>query len=94
MELSADRGEGDARRFFSAKAFEDQKRVRHRGERYVMMPARPRAPLEVIEPQLVLELAVILLDPPAPLGQPDEAAETEVFAAQIGEPVRGGGGGV
>ncbi len=60
----------------------------------MMVPARPRAPLEVIEPQFVLELAVILFDPPAPFGEPHKAAEPEVLAAEIGEPVLGGGRGV
>jgi len=41
LEGAPDGGEGESRRFFSAQGFEDEKRVRHRRERDVMMPAGP-----------------------------------------------------
>ena len=59
-----------------------------------MMPPRPRAPLEVIEPQLVLELAVILFNAPAALGEAHEPAQPQMLPTEIGEPVRRGGFGV
>src|ERR1700758_3917981 len=44
-----------------------QERVRDRDERDVMVPAAVRATLEVVKPECVLELAIVLLDPPADL---------------------------
>lgn len=56
-----------------------------------MMPPRPRAPLEVIQPELVLAFAVILLKVPAALGQAHEPSQPQMLPAEIDEPVRRGG---
>jgi hypothetical protein len=56
LKLSTDRGERNARGLFSAEAFQHQEGTVHGRERHVMMPARPRAPFEVVEPQCVFEL--------------------------------------
>ncbi len=37
-----------------------------------MVPAPPRAAFEVIQPQLVLEFLITVLDPPAALGSADQ----------------------
>lgn len=87
LKLSTDRGERDARGLFSAGAFQYQEGIGHGRERHVMMPARPRAPFEVVEPQFVFELPIVLFDAPAPFGQPHRAAEPQVLPTQIGEPV-------
>jgi hypothetical protein len=45
--------------------FQPQERVREHDERDVMMPARPRPSLKVIQTQLLLQLLVILFHAPA-----------------------------
>lgn len=57
----------------------------------MVIPPEVGTPLEVIEAQLVLELQVVLLDPPAALGEADEAAEAERFPPEIGQPLLRGG---
>ncbi len=47
------------------------------------------AAFEVVEPELVVEFAVVLLDPPAALRQADEATEAQRFAPQIRQSGRG-----
>lgn len=54
----------------------------------MMVPAGPRATLKVIEAKFVFELAVVLLDAPAPFGEAHEAPEAERLAWQVGEPIR------
>ena len=53
-----------------------------------MKPA-PAAALEVIKPELLLELLVIALDPPAQLGQPDQTRQRG-GGIEIGEPTLSG----
>ena len=72
---------------FSAPRFQDQQRVGHRGQRDVVMPARPGAPCKVIEAEFVRAFAVGLLDAPGPFCQPDEAPQAERFVRQLGHPV-------
>jgi hypothetical protein len=55
-----------------AELLADQEPVGHRRHRHMMMPAQPAASLEMVESELVLELRVILLDPPAPLRPADQ----------------------
>src|SRR6266850_6430033 len=38
----------------------------------MVMEAAPPAPLEMIEPELILELLIVALDPPAELGEAHE----------------------
>jgi len=87
LQRAAHGGERHACRFFSAEGFQHEKRVGHRGQRDVMMPARPRAAFEVIEAQFVFQLAVVLFDAPAAFRQADGAPEAERLARQVGEPV-------
>ncbi len=56
------------------------------------MPAGPGAALEVIEPEFVLQLPELLLDPPATFRQGHEPAEAQGLAAEVGHPVLGRGG--
>jgi len=49
----------------------------------VAVPAGERAALEVIQPEAVLQLAVIVLDPPPDLGQPDQLGDGGI-GGQIG----------
>ena len=72
---------------FSAPRFQDQQRVGHRGQRDVVMPARPGAPFKVIEAEFFRAFAVGLLDAPGPFRQPDEAPQAERFVRQLGHPV-------
>ena len=53
------------------------------------VPAVEGAALEVVKSQAGLQLAVVVLDPPPDLGQPDQLAEGGVFG-QGGQPVAGG----
>src|SRR3990170_3962453 len=48
----------------------------------------PTPAFEVIQPELVLELLVVALDPPAELGEPDELRDRRV-GWQGGEPALG-----
>src|SRR3990172_3229762 len=48
----------------------------------------PTPAFEVIQPELVLELLVVALDPPAELREPDELRDRRV-GRQGGEPARG-----
>src|SRR5712691_7826770 len=41
----------------------------------MMMESSPAAALEMIQPQLVLELLIVALDPPAQLGEADELGD-------------------
>src|SRR4029453_16184680 len=41
----------------------------------MMMESSPAPALEMIQPQLVLELLIVALDPPAQLGEADELGE-------------------
>src|SRR6185312_17523690 len=43
-----------------------------------MMEAAPAAPLEVPEPDLLLEFKIVTFDTPAQLGQVDEFAEADI----------------
>src|SRR5712692_3768740 len=40
-----------------------------------MMKAPPAAPLEMVQPELILELLIVALDAPAELGQADEGGD-------------------
>src|SRR5260370_8321536 len=55
----------------------------------MMMEATPAAALEMIQPQLVLELLIVALDPPAQLGEADELGDGGRLR-QRREPVLGG----
>ena len=49
----------------------DQEALGRDAERGMMMEASPAAPFVVPEPHLLLEILVIMLDPPAHLGHAD-----------------------
>src|ERR1043166_7177154 len=49
-----------------------EERIRRDAERRVMMEASPAPALEVIEPQLVLQLLIVAFDPPPQHGELDE----------------------
>jgi len=51
------------------------------------MPAPPRTALKVIEANLFLELSVVHLDAPSPLGQANKAAHSERLARQLRQPI-------
>ncbi len=53
-----------------------------------MVPAAVGTALEVIEPECVLQLAVVVLDPPAQLREPHEIFERRA-GREVGEPVLG-----
>src|SRR5919201_5964859 len=55
-----------------ASAFEGEEGVGDGDQRDVVLPAAVAAALEVVEAERVLELAVVVLDAPADLGQTDE----------------------
>jgi hypothetical protein len=62
------------------------KRVGDRHQRHVMVPARDGAPLEVVQPQRVLQLALIVLHPSAQRGQAHQPLKGAV-GGQAGQPV-------
>ena len=56
------------------------------------VPAEVAAAFEVVQPEAVLELTVVVLDPPADLGDADQFTQRGV-GGQGGQPVVGGLGG-
>src|SRR3954453_8612745 len=60
--------------------------MRERDERAVVVPALGGAALEVVEPERVFELAVVVLDAPTALGERDQYREHRRLG-QVGEPV-------
>src|SRR5215471_13198732 len=54
----------------------------------MVMPALPAAALVMVQPQFLLELLVVLLHPPAQLGQPHQAAPRDLLG-QVGQPILG-----
>lgn len=52
-----------------------QEGIRQADQRDVIMPALPAASLEVIQPQLLFQLLIVLFHPPAQLGQLHQAPE-------------------
>src|SRR6201985_1935832 len=69
-------------------ALGDQKAVGCDAQASMMMKPAPVAALVMAEAELLLELLVIPLDPPARLGNPHEALPRRA-PGQIGEPVLG-----
>ena len=48
-------------------------KIKHQQDQgHVMMPANPGSSLEMIEAQFVLELLIVLFDPPSDLSIPDQ----------------------
>src|SRR5262245_49859668 len=66
--------EGARREGEMARPLGGQEGVGGDAEARVVVEAAPAATLEVIQAQLVLELLVVALDPPAELGQADDGA--------------------
>ena len=54
-------------------AFGLQPGIRERGQHHVALPSRQRAALEVIQPEFVLELLILLLDCPALVFSEDDS---------------------
>src|SRR5450759_3781143 len=71
---------------FWVEALQGEEAMRQADERDVVVPAAKRAPLEVIEAERVLELAVVLLDAPAQLGEAHQL-EQRRLRRQVGQPV-------
>jgi hypothetical protein len=71
----------------------DQEPVGHRRHGHVMVPAQPAAAFEVIEPEFVLELRVVLLDPPARFRPPDQLHQGDAPGASDEPVLRRLGGG-
>ena len=59
------------------------------GEGDVAVPAGEGSAFEVGQAEAGFQLAVVVLDPPADLGQPDELGDRGVFG-QVRQPVAGG----
>src|SRR5665647_2856446 len=74
---------------FWVEALQGEEAMRDRDERDVVVPAAKRAPLEVIEAERVLELAVVELDAPAQLGEAHQL-EQRRLRGQVGQPVLDG----
>jgi len=74
---------------FAAEAFKDQEVERHHHERHMVVPPDPRAALEVVQSDLLLELLVVLLDPPPDLRPVHQVTEGRVLR-QVGQPELGG----
>ncbi len=68
----ADHGQRGPGRACGAPAFDLEEGERDGREDDVVRPARIAAPLEMIEAEIVLELAILLLDRPAAAGERDE----------------------
>jgi hypothetical protein len=72
---STDDGQGGARVLGAEPTFDLQKGERHGGEDDVMRPALVGAAFEVIEPEIVLQLAILLFDGPSAARERDEVDE-------------------
>lgn len=57
----------------------DQESVGGNAQRGVVVEAAPSSPLEMPKPDLLLELLIVALDPPAQLGEVDQTAECGAF---------------
>src|SRR5438093_2967625 len=68
-----------------------EKSIRRNAQRGVMVEAPPAPPFEVIQPQLVLQLLVVPLDPPAQHGEPDQIGARGRLR-QRGQPILDRGG--
>ena len=53
---------------FWVQPLQRDERMRDRHQRHVMVPALPGTPLEVVQPQRVLQLPIIVFHPPAQVG--------------------------
>ncbi len=60
----------------------DEEAVGGNAQRGMMVKAAPAAAFVVAKPEFLLEVLVIALDPPAPLGLPDEVGQ-EVSAGRV-----------
>ena len=69
-------------------ALDSQETVGNRAESGVVVKAAPASPFIMAEADLLLELLIVALDPPAQLGKIDEAIEGDVVR-KGGEPVLG-----
>src|SRR3982074_392621 len=65
------RGSG-RRRGFWVKALQGKECVGGGAKRDVVVPARPRAAVGVVQTEAVLEFAVVVLDAPAQFGEPHQ----------------------
>ena len=75
---------------FWVQALQGEEGVCHAHQGDVVVPATEGAPLEVVEPERVLELAVVELDAPAQLGEAHEVCERRL-RGQVGQPVLSSG---
>src|SRR5438046_1965201 len=82
------RGSGCRPGWRAPSSLQGEECVRDRDERDVVVPAAVGAAFEVIETERVFELAIVVLDPPAQLREPNELLERRV-RGEIGEPVLG-----
>lgn len=71
--------------FFSPETFQDEESKGHHRERHMVMPTIPRAPFEMVQPQFIFELLVILFYPPADFGAIDQFLQIGAFR-QAGKP--------
>src|SRR3954465_11537733 len=76
---------------FWVQAQQGAKRLSEDGERDMTVPSCERSPFEVIHTEPGFQFAVVVLDAPADLRQPDEGLE---WGAEVhgGQPVLGGFG--
>src|SRR5437660_5156460 len=76
--------------FFSAGAMPellpDQEPVGHCRHGHVMVPPQPAAPFEVVEAEFILEMLIVVLDPPARFRPADQLHQGNAPRAS-GEPV-------
>src|SRR5437660_6405611 len=82
------RGSGCRPEWRGSASLQGQECLRYGDERDVVVPAAVGAAFEVIQAERVLELAVVVLDPPAHLPQPHEVLQLGI-GGEVGEPVLG-----
>jgi len=61
--------------------------ISQRDQGNVVMPAQPMTALEVVQPELLFQLAVIHLDPPTRMGDPHPATQTGAVTIQLRQPI-------
>jgi hypothetical protein len=80
------RRESGRRKDFRVKPEEGAEGLDEGGEGGVAVPAEKGADYEVVQAEAVFDLAVVVLDPPADLGDADQFAQQDV-GGQGGQPV-------
>ena len=82
-------GRVSERVFFAALPFQQQERISQTNQSDMVVPTRPASTFVMIQPELFLQLLVVLLHAPAQLRQTGQPLQRRLNG-QVGKPVLGG----